>query len=81
MIAAITALFRAAAAFLKVWPLLKIHSLDNEIQAMDNEMLVLADRGDAASKLQLELLAKHRERKAESIRYLRSIIGNSDQGA
>ena len=80
MLAALTALFKAATAYLKVWPLLKIHSIENEIQGIDYEILTLGDTGTPAAKLRIELLAKNRQRKAESIRSLRSTIGDPDQG-
>lgn len=80
MIAALTALFQAATAWLKVWPLWKIQTLESKLDALEDEILRLGDRGDPADKLRIELLAKRKARLTESIRSLRSAIGDSDQG-
>lgn len=81
MIHALTALFQAATAFLRVWPLWKLHQLQTRYEELEDEIIDLGNRGDAAGKLRIELLHRRKQRLAESIRALRSANGHPDQGS
>ncbi len=81
MIQAITALFQAATAFLRVWPLWKLHQLQTRYEDLEDEIIRLGDVGDPAGKLRIELLHQRKQRLAQSIRTLRSAVSDPDRGA
>ena len=81
MIKALTELFRAATAFLRVWPLWKIHQMEKRYEELEDEIMRLGNVGDAASKLRIGLLHNRRQRLAESISTLRSADSDPDRGS
>jgi len=70
----IKAFLVAAAAYLKVLPLLHLRSLYKELDNYEDEIFKLAASGTAADELRMETLAKRKGRVDKQIRHILACI-------
>ena len=79
MFKTIDVFFRAATAFLKVWPIVQQRKLFKDIEGYEDQIFQLGLSGaDPADKLQIDALDKRRQRALEQIRFISAATHHFD---